>query len=77
MAPKKIAKYSEEKLLEAVADVKNKRLTQRKASLKYGVPQSTIADRITGRYAPTILKSGMFQLIVSLFLFFTYKSLLS
>ena len=36
MAPRKPIQYSEEKLLEAVADVKNGRLSQRKASLKYG-----------------------------------------
>ena len=53
-------KYTAEKLLEAIADVKNGTLSQRRASAKYEIPQSTIADRITGRYAPKILKSGLF-----------------
>ena len=58
MAPRKPIQYSEEKLLEAVADVKNGRLSQRKACIKYGIPQSTIADKISGRYGPSILQSG-------------------
>ena len=65
MAPKKKTgkKYTEEQLLAAVAEVKNKTLSQRRAAEKYDVPQSTIGGRITGRYAPTILKAGMWTII--------------
>ena len=58
MAPIRKPKYSEEQLPAAVADVQNGRLSQRRAAEKYKVPQSTIGDRWTGRYAPTLLKGG-------------------
>ena len=60
MAPfsKRKNKYSEENLRDAVAAVKTKLLTTRAAADKYGVPQTTIMDRIKGRYSAKILKAG-------------------
>ena len=40
----------------AVAAVKTKLLTTRAAADKYGVPQTTIMDRIKGRFSAKILK---------------------
>ena len=50
--------YTEETLIEAVTEIKTGRMSQRRAAIKYGIPQSTIGDRITGRYALKILKRG-------------------
>ena len=45
--PKKYRQnYDGEKLLQAIASVKNKNLTLRQASEKFGVPHSTLGDRI-------------------------------
>ena len=61
MAPirKPKLQYSNDNLLEAIAEVKMRTLSTREAANKYGVPQSTIMDRIKGRYAPEPLKSGI------------------
>lgn len=45
-------------MLQAVAAVKTKRLTIRAASLQYGVPMTTIADRTSGRYIAAPLQPG-------------------
>ena len=58
MPPKKNSNYSEENLLKAVAEIRCNKLSTRAASKKYNIPQSTLADRVSGRYAPTKLKSG-------------------
>ena len=60
MAPfsKRKKKYSEENLRDAVAAVKTKLLTTRASVDKYGVPQTTIMDRIKGWYSAKILKAG-------------------
>ena len=63
MAPirKPKLQYSNDNWLEAIAEVKMRTLSTREAANKYGVPQSTIMDRIKGRYAPEPLKSGMYS----------------
>ena len=68
MAPTKKTgtSYSKDDLLEAVAEVRMKILTTRQAGRKYGIPQSTIMDRVEGRYAAKPLKSGEFQIVVVL-----------
>ena len=58
MPPRKKNKYSNDDLLKAVADIKTNKISTRAASQKYCIPQSTIADRISGRFSPMILKSG-------------------
>ena len=48
MTPRpKRKKYSDEQLLNAVAEVKNKSLSTRRTAEKYGVPQATLVDRVT------------------------------
>ena len=64
MAPRKktnLRKYSEDALLQAVAEVTNGILSQRRAAEKYVVPQSTIGDQLSGRYAPAVLTAGEFH----------------
>lgn len=41
--------YTEEAISAAVADVRNSKLSIRKAAAKYKVPKSTISDRLTGK----------------------------
>ena len=67
MAPRKrVSKYSNEDLLRAVAAVKTKSLSLRNASEKYGVPHTTIKDRVSGRYAAKILEAGMHNVFLNL-----------
>ena len=54
--------YNEDALLHAVAEVKNKTLSIRAASEKYGVPHSTLGDRVTGRFGLYQGKAGKFFL---------------
>lgn len=42
-------KYSTKQLLDAVAAVRSKSLSVRKAAVKYGVPVMTIQDRVSGK----------------------------
>ena len=58
---KKRQKYSDQALMEAVAEVRNGTLSWRKASEKYGVPAQTIGDRIHNRYLVQKKKAGMFR----------------
>ena len=59
MPPKKKSKtYNENDLLEAIAAVKTNLLSTRGASERYGIPQSTLMDKLKDRYAPTVLKRG-------------------
>ena len=55
---KKFPAYSEEDLINAVAAVKNKTMTYKKASEFYKVPTTTIADRVSGKYDTKISKPG-------------------
>lgn len=41
--------YTGEAISAAVADVRNSKLSIRKAAAKYKVPKSTISDRLTGK----------------------------
>ena len=62
MPPNKSSKkYNEQDLMQAVASIKTKILTVKQASIKYGVPGTTIKDRLSGRYATTMFKPGMKQ----------------
>ena len=52
MNPKKrqkYQKYNEEAIIDSVADVRDNKLSWRKASIKYNVPAQTIGDRINSR----------------------------
>ena len=51
--------YTETALREAVASVKNKSLSYKKASEKYNVPVATICDRVKQRVAIEFSKPGM------------------
>lgn len=51
MRRKLTKKYSEEDLLRAVAEIKNRKCTYRIASVKYGIPVSTLYDKVTERSA--------------------------
>ena len=41
--------YTEESLVEAVAKIKNNEISYKKASSEYGIPISTLSDKVTGR----------------------------
>ena len=42
-------KWSEENMQKAMSAVKQNRLSVRKAAVQYGIPKSTLSDRITGK----------------------------
>lgn len=48
------SKYSQEDLLKAIEDVKDKKLSIRAASILYGIPRTTIGDHIEGRAGPKV-----------------------
>ncbi|XP_053382815.1 uncharacterized protein LOC128549658 [Mercenaria mercenaria] len=54
--------YDTDDLTRAFLAVKNKELSIRKASVTYGVPFATLADRIAGRISVDTVKSGVFPL---------------
>ncbi|XP_071505566.1 tigger transposable element-derived protein 6-like [Diadema antillarum] len=53
-----MAKYTAESLQEALTRVKGGELSQRQAAKEYGIPRSTIYDKITGRRPEGINKPG-------------------
>ena len=50
--------YTEDKLLEAIARIKNKELSYQQASRLYNIPGSTLFDKVTGKTPPTLMKRG-------------------
>ena len=50
--------YSEGDILNALAELRNKTLTIRKAAKKYKVPYSTLGNRASGKFAPMIERPG-------------------
>ena len=57
MPKRKVKKnYTEDDLLQAIADIRVNKITQREAAQKYGVPKTTLIDRLSGRYTATIVK---------------------
>ena len=50
-------KYSQETLLKVINLVSNKQMSAYKAAKEYGIPKSTILDKVAGR-VPVICKSG-------------------
>jgi len=52
------ASYSVDDMINAVAEVKNKSLTIKKAAEKYGIPNSTLGDRLSGRFNLSLVKPG-------------------
>ena len=55
--------YSQENLHKALASVKNG-MSQRNASKKYGIPKTTLADRISGKSLQPQLKKKSLEKIV-------------
>jgi len=41
--------YSQENLTEALNAIRNKTMTYKEAETKFGIPKSTLNDRITGK----------------------------
>ena len=59
MAPKtKHRTYSDADLLAAIAEVKNNRQSIRATSVKYGIPYTTLNDKVFGRVPLKISKPG-------------------
>ena len=50
MAPKKRKLYDQDNLLKAIADIKNG-MKYKEASVKYGIPTSTLNDKINNKYS--------------------------
>ena len=46
MKRKQREKYSDDNLLRAIAEIKNKKHTYRAASNKYGIPIATLSDKV-------------------------------
>ena len=46
---KKKSSYSQENLTEALNAIRNKTMTYKEAETKFGIPKSTLNDRITGK----------------------------
>ena len=46
---KKKSSYSQENLTEALSAIRNKAMTYKEAETKFGIPKSTLNDRITGK----------------------------
>jgi len=46
---KKKSSYSQENLIEALNAIRNKTMTYKEAETKFGIPKSTLNDRITGK----------------------------
>jgi hypothetical protein len=63
-------KYTDAQLKEAMDDVQNKRMSERAAALAYGIPRSTLKDRLAERVTndsagrPTVLSKEEEELIV-------------
>lgn len=54
MAPKKnkAQQYSNESLETALRLIREKQISKRQASIKYGIPRTTLIDKIKGKYRP-------------------------
>ena len=53
MAPrKKSSNYSEEALSDALQAIRSGALSKRAASVKFGIPRSTLIDKTAGKYRP-------------------------
>ena len=50
--------YSESDLLDAIADIRVNKISQRQASKKYGIPKTTLSDRLSRKCGATTLKPG-------------------
>ena len=50
--------YTQEQLDEALANISNKNMNYRQAAEVYGIPKSTLADRITGKREPVVGHHG-------------------
>ncbi|XP_051902951.1 uncharacterized protein LOC127588313 [Hippocampus zosterae] len=61
---KKKKKWTEEAMAHALIEVKSGRCTVRKAAKEFGVPKSSLGDRVSGRVTPGC-RSGPAQLITS------------
>jgi hypothetical protein len=68
--------YGEDKLPKAMEEVQNGRMSEREAASTYGVPRSTLKDRLADRVTretagrPTVLSKGEEELIVERLLMF-------
>ena len=51
-------KYTEEQLQNALREIRENHLSYREASAAYGIPKTTLADKIKGRSKPTLMKKG-------------------
>ena len=60
-------RYTEQQLISAVAAVKNKLMTFQQASETFGVPKTTIADRVSGRLSISQNRPGKSQERFNLF----------
>ena len=52
MAPKKNGKYKDVALENALKSIRNGQLSANKASQKFGIPRSTLGDKLRGKYRP-------------------------
>ena len=59
MKRKQKLKYSEDDILNAIAEIKNRNCSYRTASLKYNVPIATLCDKIKQR-VPLSSKTGKY-----------------
>ena len=50
MGPKKFCKYKDKAVEKALAEMKSGKLSANKAAQKYGIPRSTLGDKLRGKY---------------------------
>jgi hypothetical protein len=63
-------KYTEEDMENAINAVQNKEMSQNKSAAKFGVPRSTLSDKLKNKYgnvsgAPTLLGQAVETLLAS------------
>ena len=54
--------YSDSDLVKALSDIDTKTISIRQASIKYGIPKTTLCDKIKGRYASN--KLGKYMMFI-------------
>lgn len=54
----KKSKYSTKKLAQCLADIRNGKLSQRRAAQVYGIPRTTICDKLNGKSPPVVCAKG-------------------
>ena len=52
----KLREWSDESMLGTIQAVREGTFRVNRAALEYGVPKTTLNDRISGRHAPTVLE---------------------